>query len=112
MQKKLLDHALLTSKELDWLDDYHKTVSGVERPRTLVRTIVLTAFDRTRRIAVRHNLNRVLLQYFRIPGLDETEQAGGGRRGACMVEGSDSAGDKAAIATRRPTLRTLITCLL
>lgn len=26
MQKKLLDHALLTSKELDWLDDYHKTV--------------------------------------------------------------------------------------
>ena len=26
IQKKLLDHALLTSKELDWLDDYHKTV--------------------------------------------------------------------------------------
>lgn len=28
MQKKLLDHTLLTSKELDWLDDYHNTVSG------------------------------------------------------------------------------------
>ena len=26
IQKKLLDHSLLTSKELDWLDDYHKTV--------------------------------------------------------------------------------------
>lgn len=26
MQKKLLDLALLTPKELDWLDDYHNTV--------------------------------------------------------------------------------------
>lgn len=27
MQKKLLDLALLSSKELDWLDAYHETVS-------------------------------------------------------------------------------------
>lgn len=29
MQKKLLDYALLTPKELDWLDEYHNTVRAL-----------------------------------------------------------------------------------
>lgn len=75
----------------------------MERPRALVRTSSLAAFDRTRRFAVLHclNLKMSLRTLNNTPGLDETEQAGGGRRGACMVEGSHSPGDKTAIDTRR-----------
>lgn len=107
MQKKLLDHALLTSKELGWLDDYHKMVSGAAahlRARELVDC--LRSCSSTRRFAALHPLNRN--QSFSIPGLDKTEQVGGGRRGACMAEGSHSSGDKAAIDTRN----LLVHCLL
>lgn len=98
MQKKLLDHALMTSKELDWLDEYHKTVSGAAgHPRVYRLVDCFRPYTSLR--CVLHCLNREKSCWK--PGLDKTAQAGGGRRGACMVEGSHSPSDKAAIDARR-----------
>lgn len=75
MQKKLLDYALLTPKELDWLDDYHNTV------RALPISFCYTLLDLLCHFCARVRLKvspLVLDLTFLSPGLGETTQAGGG----------------------------------